>query len=204
MNNNNLEVEVKFHVPDLAAFRERLISAGAKQLKERVHERNIRFDNAWEGLRRKGQLLRLRQDDRARLTFKGIPPESGPTEVKVREELEVEVSDFDTLALLLERIGFEPLQVYEKYRETFMLEEVEIVLDEMPFGNFVELEGVEAQIKEIAGRLSLDWNRRILLNYLALMGMVKNHFDLPFDDLTYANFSGQDISIEEVQLFKGS
>ena len=127
--NNNLEAEVKFYVPDLDAIRRQLAAVGALLVQPRIYERNIRFDNAWEGLLRKGQLLRLRQDNRVRLTFKGIPPDDRPTEVKVREELEVEVSDFDTLALLLERIGFEPLQVYEKYRETFNLDGVEIVLD---------------------------------------------------------------------------
>jgi adenylate cyclase class 2 len=196
--NNNLEVEIKFHVPELNAFRQRLVATGARQIKPRTYERNIRFDNAWEGLRRKGQLLRLRQDDHARLTFKGIPPDQAPTEVKVREELEVEVSDFDTLAQLLEKIGLEPLQVYEKYRETFALGSVEIVLDEMPFGNFVELEGPEKQIKQLAGRLSLDWDRRVLPNYLALMGMLIKHHDLPFQDLTFANFADTDISIADI------
>ncbi len=196
--NHNLEVEVKFHVPDLTAFRQRLLDAGARPIKPRTYERNIRFDNAWEGLRRKGQLLRLRQDDRARLTFKGIAPEDAASEVKVREELEVEVSDFDTLARLLEKVGFEPLQVYEKYRETFSLDGVEIVLDEMPFGNFVELEGAEKQIKQLAGRLALDWDRRVLQNYLALMGLLKNHHNLPFQDLTFTNFAGTDISIADI------
>lgn len=198
-NNNHLEVEVKFLVSDLAAFRERLVAEGAELTKPRLYERNIRFDTIREDLRRKGQLLRLRQDNHTRLTFKGIPPvDTAPTEVKVREELEVEVNDFETLALLLERIGFEPWQVYEKYRETFVLAGVEVVLDEMPFGNFVELEGEEAKIKQLAGRLGLDWESRVLENYLALMGMVVDYYQLPFQDLTFANFKGTDYAIAAV------
>jgi adenylate cyclase class 2 len=185
-----LEVEVKFLVRDVVTIRKRLEATGAELRKARLFEQNVRFDNAWQGLRRKGQLLRLRQDDAARITFKAIPAGPGSQQVKVREELEVTVSDFDTAALLLERIGFEAHQRYEKYRTTYQLAEVEVVLDEMPFGNFVELEGAEAGIRAVAGTLRLDWERRILDNYLALMGRLKAEHDLPFDDLTFANFAG--------------
>lgn len=197
---NNLEVEVKFLVADLAAVRERLLAVGGQLDKPRIYEHNIRYDNAWEGLLRRGMLLRLRQDKIARLTFKGIPPEEIESEAKVREELEIEVGDFATTAAILERIGFEQRQVYEKYRETFCLGEVEVVLDEMPFGNFVELEGEEEYIREAADVLQLDWDKRILANYLALMSQMKERYNLPFDDLTFDNFAALDISI--VDLFQ--
>lgn len=195
---DSLEVEVKFFLPQLQAFRERLLAAGAEQVKPRLFERNVRFDSPGERLRFQFQLLRLRQDDNARLTFKGPPHEAGETEAKVREELEVEVSDFETTAAILERLGFEAQQVYEKYRETFHLGEVEIVLDEMPFGNFVELEGDEEAIRAAAGRLGLDWEQRILDNYLALMARLKAEHHLDFDDVTFDNFADRDLSITTV------
>jgi adenylate cyclase class 2 len=195
---DNLEVEVKFLVPDLAAFRAALLAAGAQLQQGRIYEHNIRFDNAWNGLLSRAKLLRLRQDKVARLTFKGEPLETVKSEVKVREELEIEVSDFATMAVILERIGFEQRQVYEKYRETFRFEEVEVVLDEMPFGNFVELEGEEQAIRRAADKLALDWSRRILDNYLALMSRLKTHHDLPFEDLTFDNFAGLDVSVADL------
>jgi adenylate cyclase class 2 len=197
-SSNNLEVEVKFLLPDLAAFRERLLAAGARLDKPRTYEHNIRYDNAWGGLLRKAILLRLRQDDIARLTFKGNPQEEIESEAKVREELEIEVSDFATTAAILERIGFAAVQVYEKYRETFILNDVEVVLDQMPFGSFVELEGDENQIREAADMLQLDWEHRILDNYLAMMSRLKEHYHLPFDDLTFDNFAGLDVSITDL------
>jgi len=197
-SDNNLEFEVKFLVPDLAAVRERLLAAGAQIDKPRVYEQNLRFDNAWDGLLRKAQLLRLRQDKIARLTFKGNPQEEISTEAKVREELEIEVSDFETMATILERIGFERRQVYEKYRETFALGAVEVVLDEMPYGNFVELEGDEKGIQEAADQLQLDWDKRILDNYLSLMARLKELHQLSFDDVTFANFADLDISIGDL------
>jgi adenylate cyclase, class 2 len=196
--NGTLEVEVKFYMPDLDAFRQRLVAAGAVLHKPRVYERNVRFDDVAGSLLARQQLLRLRQDTAVRLTFKGEAQGEGWSEAKVREELEVGVTDFDTAAALLERLGFRPQQVYEKYRETFQLDQVEVVLDELPFGNFVELEGEESAIRAAAAALALDWQQRILANYLYLMAEVKRRYKLPFDDLTFDNFAGRNISMEAV------
>ena len=195
---DNLEVEVKFFVPDLEGIRTRLREKGAYQMRPRLFERNVLFDSEDEKLRAAGKLLRLRQDDRARLTFKGAAAESQPSEVKVREELEVEVSDFDTAAQLLERIGFRRGPTYEKYRETFSLGDVEVVLDELPFGNFVELEGEEEAIRVVADQLNLPWPDRIIDNYMHLMGRLKSYYELPFEDLTFSRFEGIDVSIADV------
>jgi adenylate cyclase class 2 len=102
------------------------------------------------------------------------------------------------LAGILERIGLEPVQVYEKYRETYEMENVEIVIDQMPFGDFVELEGEERDIRETAGKLGLDWRERILANYLSLMAKAKDFYQLTFDDLTFDNFTDLNVSMAEV------
>lgn len=185
-------------VADLTVVRAQLLTLDADLKKDRVFEKNVRFDTRNERLRSELKLLRLRQDTAVKLTFKGPTPADLTSEAKVREELEIEVSDFDMAAAICERLGFAPIQVYEKYRETFQLGDVEIVLDEMPYGNFVELEGPEAAIKTAALRLNLDWNKRLLTNYLALMGEVKAHFNLDFDDLTFANFDNLDISLTDI------
>lgn len=195
MNHKNLEIEVKFLVEDLPAIRARLLAHGAQLHKPRIFERNIRFDNSWDGLRMQGKLLRLRQDATARLTYKGEPQEAIESEVRVREEVEIEVSDFQKALALLNRIGFEPKQVYEKYRETFVFGRVEVVLDEMPFGDFVELEGEETSIRAAAGALDLDWSQRIVANYLAIMARLQERFGLEFDDVTFENFAGVDTSV---------
>ena len=202
MSSENLEVEVKFLVDDLAAVRDRLLAFGARIHKPRVYERNVRFDSPWDGLRTQGKLLRLRQDAAARLTYKGEPQTAVESEARVREELEVEVGDFQTTQALLERVGFEPKQVYEKYRETFIFGRAEVVLDEMPFGDFVELEGEEASIQAAAAALGLDWDLRILANYLALMAGLKERFGLDFDDLTFENFATVDVAA--IDLLKNS
>ena len=186
---STLEIEVKFLLPNLSLIRNRLLQLGATLVRPRTYERNIRYDNAWDGLMRQGKLLRLRQDTDAIITYKGDPGEDISSEVRVREELEMTVEDFDMAASILERVGFEPRQVYEKYRETYEIEAVEVVPDEMPFGDFVELEGEEISIRTVAQQLRLDWDRRILTNYLNLFASLKESHQLPFEDLTFENFS---------------
>ncbi len=191
----HLEVEVKFLLANRRKFRRRLVAAGANPAKARVFERNVRFDTPDARLLQGEELLRLRQDTAVRLTYKGLAPADTHSEVKVREELEVTVSDFDTAVLILTRLGFAPAQVYEKYRETFTWQGVEIVLDELPFGDFVELEGPEANIKQVALQLDLPWEKRVTDNYLGLMTAVKTFYNLDFDDLTFANFQEREAPI---------
>lgn len=198
MNSDNLEVEVKFLIADLAAFREQLLAAGGTVVKPRVYERNLRLDTAEQSLSNQDKLLRLRQDSAARLTFKGPSLHTTTSEAKVREEIEVEVADLAQTALILERLGFQPFQVYEKYRETFHWRGVEIVLDEMPFGNFIELEGEEKAIKGAAVALGFDWSYRIIDNYLAIMSRLQQHYQLPFDDVTFHNFQDHPVSLEMI------
>lgn len=195
---SNLEIEVKFLLDDVTALRERLVAAGGRLHSERVFERNVRFDTADNALQGRDALLRLRKDRSITLTFKGLPHPLPTSEARVREELEVRVDDYDATVAIMNRLGFLARQAYEKYRETFVLGDVEVVIDELPFGEFVELEGNEAAIKAASTMLGLDWDRRITANYLALMALLKEHHNLQFDDLTFANFEGLDVSVADV------
>ncbi len=196
----HLEVEVKFWTPDLAPHRARLVALGARLHQARVWERNVVYDTPDATLRRRDALLRLRQDNEVRLTFKGRPPAGldAASEARVREELEVTLSDAAVMDLLLQRLGFEPQQVYEKYREAFRLGEVDVALDELPFGHFVELEGPAVSLPGVAAQLGLAWPQRILKNYLALLTDLQAVYDLPFHDLTFANFVGRSGAFEAI------
>ena len=192
----SVEVEVKFLVDDLDEVRRRLLAAGGGAVAPRVYERNVRFDTADERLLARQALLRLRQDSRVRLTYKGLSAQDAASEAKIREEIELTVEEFDRMALIFERLGFQAVQSYEKYRTTFHLGDVKVVLDEMPFGDFVELEGAsDASLKAAAAALGLDWSRRLLTNYLELMERARRAFDLPFNDLTFDNFERRPVDM---------
>jgi adenylate cyclase class 2 len=65
------------------------------------------------------------------------------------------VADADAAARILEAVGFRPALVYEKRRETWRLGPAEVVIDELPFGWFVEIEGEESAILDAERQLEL-------------------------------------------------
>jgi adenylate cyclase class 2 len=189
MSDNYREIEIKLHVPDLDVVRERLEAADATLVSPRIYERNIRYDNAAHTMVRQGVILRLRQDSRARLTFKA-PGMTNVHGLYERYEAEVEVSDFETMDVILTRLGYVPSMIYEKYRTTYMLHGAEVVLDEMPYGSFVEIEGDEVSIPYAVAQLALSEAVRYNAGYAALFENVRRNLGLSFRDLTFANFSG--------------
>ncbi len=192
MTNEYLEVEVKFYLAEISSVRSRIIETGAEN-RGKVFETNLRFEDEDKTLFRKKSLLRLRKDSAAKLTFKQKYP-SEDDQFKVRREYEVEVSDFDVMKHILESLGFQKEQVYEKWRETFVLNNTCFCIDSMPYGNFLEIEGEKEDIKNLACKIGLNWEKRILLNYLGIFEIIKQKLNLPFSDVTFDNF--KDIRID--------
>ena len=190
-----LEVEVKFFLPDRHFIRKKLLDLGALT-RGRLFEMNIRFEDSTKTLIGKKCLLRLRQDHSATLTFKSPPPEDSQ-QVKVFNELEVEVSDFQTMKNILESLGFHCEQVYEKWRETLVLENAHFCLDDMPYGNFLEIEASREDIQRYARILGFQWEKRILINYLAIFEILKNKLNLKFSDVTFDNFKDIEVRLQK-------
>jgi adenylate cyclase class 2 len=183
------EIEAKFYITDLPSLRAKLMGMGAVVKQKRVYEQNLRFDTLEMGLSTEKKVLRLRQDEKVRLTFKA--PGYLRDSVLVRPEFEVEVSDFTQTRQILEGLGYQVYSLYEKYRETLNLDEVDVMLDEMPYGNFVELEGPSTEsVKALVRKLSLDFNKRILLSYMVLFDHFKATKNTTVRDLTFDNFKG--------------
>lgn len=187
----NQETEVKIYLADFAAIKLRLDELGADLLHPRIYERNVRYDTANKSLTASGLMLRLREDDRVRLTYKG----AGSIErgIVTRDELEVQVSDFETMDAILGKLGYMPTMFYEKYRTTYELESTEIVLDELPFGNFIEVEGHSGQIEHVLRMLGLQEAERRHYSYARLFDFVKHHLELNFRDLSFDNFADIDV-----------
>src|SRR5258708_7292271 len=183
----NVETEVKVHVDDLAPIERKLQALHAELSAERVYERDLRYEDAQNTFTLAKRVLRLRQDTRARLTYKE-PLNEDAQESASRTELEITVSDFDITDQLLQKIGFHVSWIYEKYRTTYKLFDCEIVLDEMPFGKFIEVEGDEADIERVLKALDLADAHRITESYSDLFFNVKDKMSLPFRDLTFENF----------------
>src|SRR5688572_21038830 len=117
---NGQEIEVKFHVKDLSKIEGRLHELKADLFQPRVHETNLRFDTPNHDLRHAGRVLRLRQDDQARMTYKG--PSDKRDGVMSREEIEFVVEDYERAKQFIEALGYETSVFYEKYRTTYELD----------------------------------------------------------------------------------
>ncbi|MBL8130269.1 MAG: class IV adenylate cyclase [Anaerolineae bacterium] len=189
------ETEVKLLIPDLAALASAIAAAGGALTAPRILEKNVRYDNASFDLEKVGSVLRLRQDSRARLTFKEGARSVGAFG-STRFEAEVEVSDFETTEIILKCLGYTPIWRYEKYRTTYTFMGCEIVLDEMPFGSFAEIEGEDDQIGAVLHTLGLQDAPRFTASYASLFRMVRERLGLPFADLTFANFQGIQVPSE--------
>lgn len=165
MSTGNHETEIKLAVRDARSTRARLRAAGFAVSQKRIFEVNLVFDTADHALGRSSQLLRLRQAGKtATLTYKGVP---APGKHKSREELEVQVSDFDAMSAILERLGYTPVFRYEKYRTEFRQPHRGGVamLDETPIGVFLELEGSPSWIDRTARKLGFDEDAYITASY---------------------------------------
>jgi adenylate cyclase class 2 len=197
MNTTGQELEVKFYIPDLPRFEKRLADLEAALEQPRVHEVNLRFDTPAEDLSRTYKVLRLRQDTQVRVTYKG--PGIEQDGVQQRQELEFSVSDFATAQAVFEALGYQVVVMYEKYRTTYSWNGLEVVLDEMPYGNFVEIEGPDGEsIQKAAKKLGLDWEKRILGSYVFLFEQLRQAKGWTFRDLSFANFAGKVVSEEDL------
>jgi len=192
-----VEIEAKFYLTDLQSFEARVRSIGASLVRPRTWEQNYRFDTPGLDLAREHRVLRLRQDNAVVLTYKG--PSEVKDNVAQRPEIEFEVGDFDAAYHLLEALGFCLSVKYEKWRTIYQLGEMEIALDEMPFGNFSELEGGSpALIQRTAAILALDWNAAITHSYLVLFDHLKTNKKLDLHHLTFDEFLDLNVSAKDL------
>lgn len=191
-----LEQEVKFFLEDPARMRRRLASVGARPYQPRAHEANIRFDTADGALTRAGKVLRLRKAGQVILTYKqpevpaaALPPASARRSL----ETEIIVDNLEKTSHLLQSLGFRPIVRYEKYREVFRWKSVLVMFDQLPFGNFLELEGPDlGELHQTAGALELDWKNALQTSYMGIFLALKKTNHLAFLEVTFENFSGWD------------
>jgi adenylate cyclase, class 2 len=161
-----LEREIKLRVRDAAVARDAIIRIGATPLKGRRLQEDCLLDAPNELLRERRSVLRIRiEQGRALCTFKG-PVQ--PSRMKLREERETVVSDGETLLYIFRQMGFEVWFRYEKYREEFGAADAVIALDETPIGTFIEVEGGEQAIVDIATALGYSADDYVLDSYRGL------------------------------------
>jgi adenylate cyclase, class 2 len=156
-NQNKYEIEMKFPMPDYGEEKliRKLENLGAVN-KGKYFENNILFDTTNNKLEEKDQLLRLREyKGKYIITFKN-KHKGDRTKFKIREEIEIEVSDFAPTIEIFKRIGYNIKLIYQKYRRTMVLDNAEVTIDNLPFGDYIEIEGNKDDINKLSDELKLS------------------------------------------------
>lgn len=175
MSENNRELEVKFALSSVEEILPRISSLGAALEQATQFERNIRWDDPRGMLSKTHQVLRLRDNGgTAVLTYKA--EKKNDKNLADREEIETIVTNFENTGLILERLGYEIVFIYEKYRSIHRLNDTELFVDHTPIGDYIEIEGPDDEaIRRSAELLGLDWESRISKSYHALFSEWKLH-----------------------------
>lgn len=193
------EIEVKLYVWNLKKIETRLLELKARLIQPHVHELNYRYDLPDGSLRADGRVLRLRNDINACLTYKG--PSALVDGIFSRQELEFTVSDFGTAQKFLEALGYVQILIYEKYRAIYEFDDCHIMLDELPYGDFVEIEGADAaSIRKITLQLELNFDAAVGAGYSRIFDDYNTKYGFPASDLTFDALRGKKPSPEELNV----
>jgi len=157
-----IEFEATFIEVSFDQFRKRLANSGAKLVKDEFLQTRV-IINPPLAVKNKNSWLRLRDEaDRITLTYKVI------TGYKIEDQKEVclEVDDFAKTLELLQLLGCEVKAYQESKREMWLLDGVEICLDQWPYlPPFVEIEGQsEAAVKAVAEKVGFDYTTALFGN----------------------------------------
>lgn len=177
-SNFSQEIEIKLRVSDVSALRHRLKQLRAREILPRTYESNTLYDTPSRSLNRRGQLMRIRieqpsanarhvrtaRTSSAILTYKSpsgsfrgsqttFRKRNDRARFKIRDEVEIIVSDGERMSGILHALGLRPAFRYEKFRTTYALPGIrglKVEFDETPVGLFLELEGSAATIDRAA------------------------------------------------------
>ncbi len=149
-----IEIEKKYRLTE--AQRDeilgRLDEIGAEYIGEDFEE-NILYRGGI--LEEKRAVLRVRKiGDKAVLTFKQRI--QNQFDIKHQIEYETLVDDPAEIENIVRELGFQKKLIYEKRRKTWRFRDVEIVVDELPFGLFMEIEGSITAIAEAEMFLDIE------------------------------------------------
>jgi adenylate cyclase class 2 len=153
------ETEVKFLNVNFDELRERLKAAGATLEQPMRLMRRVIIEPP--ELEVKDAFVRVRDEgDKVTLTYKQFHDRTAISGV---EELEVTVSDFDSMVEILRLAGLTHKSFQESRRETWQLSNVEVVLDEWPWLDpYIEIEGPsEHEVMRTADLLGFEWEQAV-------------------------------------------
>jgi len=201
METNPIETEVKFRIAKLSALENKIKALEGKLLHQNVFQRTVRLDTQNESLKERGVFLRVRDGEKKIMTIKSSLS-SSDIAFKMKEELEIEVSDVEMAERMLGKLGFTQKWIMEKYRTEYELDGTILALDHLPFGDYLEIEGDKTSIEAIIKILELERQERLTYSYWYLFNDYKRANNIVARDIIFEKNSVS--SILETGLEAGS
>jgi len=152
------EIEVKFLDVDIDDVRQRLKKVGAHLEQPMRDMKRALIEEPHHTAER--SFLRIRDEgDKTTLTFKRKTKAKSESTIDSTLELETTVGDFDTTVQIFAEAGWKYMTYQESRRETWLLDDAEVVIDEWPWINpYIEIEAeTEEVVRAVAAKLGFDW-----------------------------------------------
>lgn len=170
------EIEAKILEIDAEALHKRLMDLNADlSFNDEMHA--VFFDHPADSLPARGATLRLRKEGQeVVLTYKSKLPNDDPA-LKVLDEKEVAIADFDEMRMLLQGMGYVETHSTRKHRIQYELPGAHVVIDDYKedlahIPVFCEIEAVDgARLYEVAEKLGYskgqlcNWNSFDLMEH---------------------------------------
>lgn len=153
------EIEVKFVDVDIEDIRERLKKAGAVLEQPMRNMRRALIEEEHHAA--ENMFIRIRDEgDKVTLCLKKKTKSLEESTIDSTYEVETTIGDFDIAVELFKVAGWHYTTYQESRRETWMLNDVEVVIDEWPWINpYIEIEGEsEEAVRKAANDLGFDWD----------------------------------------------
>jgi len=153
------EYEATFIEVNKDKIRERLKKAGAELVRPEFLQKRVVF-NMPEGHALKGGWLRVRDEgNKITMSLKVVDGDK----IEDQKEISLQVNDFQKAEALLTAVGCQKKAYQENKRELWLLNGVEVTLDEWPFLEpFVEIEGEsEELVRKTAQELGFDYKEAL-------------------------------------------
>jgi len=154
-----IEYEATFPNVNKEKVRAKLIEINAKLIKPEFMQKRTVFHFP-KGHEIKGGWIRVRDEsDKITMSLKIIDG----NKIENQKEICLKVDSFNQAEMLLQTIGCKKKAYQESKRELWILEGVEITIDEWPFLEpYVEVEGKsEQEVKRISERLGFNYNKAL-------------------------------------------
>ena len=164
------EIEIKIRLKDKKAIQKKLLELGW-QIKELRFQRDTRVIQPTHSTVYKNVFPRVREDSNGSKIFtvkvKNDIIKDSDKKYFERDEYELEIEEPSTMLKIFYILGFTDQRVLEKYRQFWIFNgsNIDLVIDSVPFGDYLEIEGNKDEINKIVNELELQDEPRVTNAY---------------------------------------